>query len=406
MCDSCCSQTIIGRGGYGYVVEHDKFDDIVQKCQPTYNDAPFRELIMYYHLDHPNIPKIFDTQYIKEVSKNYIHFSMKRYVPLKEYYHIIKDDIETKRKIFLDIVKAVSYLQSRNVYHQDIRSDNVLIDINTNPVTAYLVDFGLSCADYVAIAGWIDPDISEYYYTHYKAPPHETRIAGDSWSLGLFGVYLFCDDEIYEWVGCVDDETMDIVYFLKGRFGFGLEKAHLDLKEGPEDILEIIQALINRTSITNGYEYDPINMSGFNQLNTTTDKLSYVQELYGEILIVDKLYGEILIVDNISREIDEYIETTREKRIESRSDGIAIIKDLLNKCETNIGGHNKVKLVYLLYDHLLPQVYDYFKPDFSFWNTVIRKLEELQQEPGVDLSDLVERRMGELKERLDIAQKN
>ncbi|GAG81788.1 unnamed protein product, partial [marine sediment metagenome] len=286
-------------------------EDVIIKCQPSYNDAPFRELISYHHFDHPNIPKIWDVEFVKGITQKFIHFKMNRYTPLKEYIEENDLDIETKREIFLDILKAVSYLQSRSVYHQDVRVDNVLIDTNVSPIKAYLCDFGFVNDTFTARAGWVDYIISEYYYNHRSQPPLETMLDGDCWSLGLFGVYLFCDEDIYNWARGVDDECMDIVYFIRGRFGSGLHNAHLNLEDVPEDILEMIKVLMDdRIGITNGYEYDPIDFDEFNQ----SDKLEYVKNLMN-----------ISEIDQKGIDITKFIEEMRAQTITDKEKAIAVI---------------------------------------------------------------------------------
>ena len=279
MCHFCSQKKILDKGGYGYIVASEKDATMITKCQPTYDDSATRELLMYHLLDHPNIPKISNVTLVNQDRKDYVHFDMKRLTSFPDYIQYYNPDTEIRKNIYLDIIDALAYIQSRNVYHQDIRPENILIDTTTDK--AYLIDFGLACDTFVSRSGWTDPLITEFYYTEYEAPSTKVMMKGDSWSLGLLGLYLFCDEEIYEWTNQFDDECMDVAYSLRGRFDFGLDRAHLDLDEIPEDILGIIKCLMNRRNITNGYKSDMINMEHFNTLDTI-EKLKYIEKLYDE----------------------------------------------------------------------------------------------------------------------------
>ncbi|XP_047205401.1 serine/threonine-protein kinase pim-2-like isoform X3 [Girardinichthys multiradiatus] len=56
---------------------------------------------------------------------------------------------EKEAKIILkQLVEAAIHLENANVFHRDIKVDNILIETSSEGPRAYLIDFGLSCFDY------------------------------------------------------------------------------------------------------------------------------------------------------------------------------------------------------------------------------------------------------------------
>ncbi|XP_032406740.1 serine/threonine-protein kinase pim-2-like [Xiphophorus hellerii] len=55
---------------------------------------------------------------------------------------------ESEAKVILkQLVEAAVYLQNANIFHRDLKVDNVLIDSSSEDKQIYLIDFGLSCFD-------------------------------------------------------------------------------------------------------------------------------------------------------------------------------------------------------------------------------------------------------------------
>ena len=434
MCDTCSQRKEIGRGGYGTIVEDPDDPTMVIKCQLTHNDSPYREVLMYHWLDHPNIPKISGMEIItSQYGKEYLHFKMKKLVPLKEYYEQIEGD-DTKWKIYLGIISVVTYLCRKVVHHQDIRPSNILVDPDNG--TPYLIDFGLANDTYTVRAGWVDPAISEYYYTKKESPPCQMMIGGNVWSLGLLGIWLFIDNEIYDWAQATDDEigpSTDIAYLLKGRFGWGLRKANLDLEDIEDSIIDLIDRFMGpsfkeRIRALRDIQTDridtlikrdnQINMDEFNDLDTTQAKKDYVLRLFEDEKI--DIYippPKVLVSTSVSYNAQkdevvrcfhnaklqntiDYVKNIRQIPIRSKEEAVKVMRDILDATDSVRGTENKVKLVYLIYDDVLPKCYGYIS-SVRFWTTCIFKLEEFEKVPNADMSDLVSRRMKELEEVRD-----
>ncbi|XP_014863839.1 PREDICTED: serine/threonine-protein kinase pim-2-like [Poecilia mexicana] len=55
---------------------------------------------------------------------------------------------ESEAKVIIkQLVEAAVYLQNANIFHRDLKVDNVLIDSSSEDKQIYLIDFGLSCFD-------------------------------------------------------------------------------------------------------------------------------------------------------------------------------------------------------------------------------------------------------------------
>ncbi|XP_014855082.1 PREDICTED: serine/threonine-protein kinase pim-1-like [Poecilia mexicana] len=64
---------------------------------------------------------------------------------LMEHNGCLKDK---KAKIILkQLVEAALYLQNANIFHRDIKVENILIETTAEGLQVYLIDFGLSCFD-------------------------------------------------------------------------------------------------------------------------------------------------------------------------------------------------------------------------------------------------------------------
>jgi serine/threonine protein kinase len=364
---------------------------------------------MYKILNHPNIPTI-DNVGIGYAShyREYVHFHMKNLIPLDRYYEEIKNDTITKWKIFRDITGVVMYLSYKGIYHQNIKPSNILIDPDTR--IAYLSDYSYAGSSFTMRSGWVDPEISEYFYNNSKTPPATLMIGGEIWSLGLLGVWLFIDSEIYKWSAGADDECMDIVYLLKGRFGSGLRNAQFNLDEVDNDLIntldkmmgsdfeERLRALRKIKPVTNeeiNSWGDRISLTKFNKMSFKERK-EYVFNMYEIKRTVDKgirvntRYSEPMY-------LNDYIEMMKQIPLINKKGSIEALRDILNITDNLYGVENRVKITTLLYDHILPQCFDHID-NYRFWSTAVSKLEEFKEETKVDMTGLYNRNIGKLRE--------
>lgn len=354
---------LVGSGAYGNV--YLTGENTVTKRQRE-SDSAYRELLMYNMLEHSNIPVISNVK----KSAGYIYFDMERLVCIED---IVSElNMVEKHKIFKELVGLVEYLAYKGVYHQDIRPSNILFDPETKK--PYLIDYGFANSDFTVRGCWTDPKVSEYFYINIKTPPKEMFIAGDIWSLGLFGVWLFVDQDIYEWVRGFDDECMDIIYVLKGRFGNGLRSAHLDLDGLDEELVNNLDGLMS---------------------SDICKRLEALDNIYQVTLKDMEIWDYPVVMPN---DIKEYVYNQYgldNMEIYDKDSAIIVIKDILYRIEHS-RKPEKIKLLYQLYDDVLPKCYQDINNQ-KFWTTCVDKLIEINNDSEVDISDLYERRIDEVK---------
>ena len=83
--------------------------------------------------------------------------------------------------------------------------------------------------------------------------------------------------------------------------------------------------------------------------------------------------------------------------ISSPEDVKNAIKNMLDLINYSSIVKNRKYVVYL-YDLLLPKTYKYLTGEKRFWNTAINKLEEWNNDPMVDINDVYNKRIDELKQ--------
>ena len=101
-----------------------------------------REIKLMKRLDHPNIAKLYDT--VETESKVIL---VMEYVGGGSTHGFLKSkpnrqmEENEARKIFSQLVSALSYLHSKSIAHRDIKLENVMLDHRGN---VKLIDFGFS----------------------------------------------------------------------------------------------------------------------------------------------------------------------------------------------------------------------------------------------------------------------
>ena len=113
---------------------------------------------------------------------------------------ILKDDkIEFdfigKKRIFLQIVKAVEHLHSRMIMHRDIKPDNIFIDVEGN---TKLGDFNLARSFQLPL-GKYTHEVTTLYYRAPEILLGTTEYATgiDIWSLGCILAELFTGKTLF-----------------------------------------------------------------------------------------------------------------------------------------------------------------------------------------------------------------
>jgi|LSQX01.3.fsa_nt_gb serine/threonine-protein kinase len=97
------------------------------------------EAINQASIAHPNIAKVFD--YIEEDNIGYIIMEYVDGTELKQLYKSGESNLNVLIDIFIQIIDGIGYLHKNEVYHRDIKPQNIMVDTNNN---VKIIDFGLS----------------------------------------------------------------------------------------------------------------------------------------------------------------------------------------------------------------------------------------------------------------------
>lgn len=154
----------ISSGKYGevYLGLDEKIDSVFAIKKIKKKSLP-RDYEIPKKLDHPNIIKVFnlfEDKHFHYISMEYypdgdlINYINKNIVTIDNYYHIAKQ-----------LILAVKYLHSHNIYHLDIKLDNILVMINQNIPSITLCDFGTSIVGnepiytFSGTRGYLSPEV-------------------------------------------------------------------------------------------------------------------------------------------------------------------------------------------------------------------------------------------------------
>lgn len=175
-----------------------------------------RELSIMKTLSHPNIIQLIDSYNSigSRESENFLHIVIE-YFPLN-LLEVIQNYFGYKQRIPLSLVKVFSYqlirallyLELKNVCHRDIKTENVMIDPVTNRLV--LCDFG--CAKKLVLN---EPNIS-YICSRFYRPPElilgstNYNCAVDMWSTGCVIAELITGKPLFAGK-TQNDQLMEII---------------------------------------------------------------------------------------------------------------------------------------------------------------------------------------------------
>ncbi|CCC68337.1 hypothetical protein NCAS_0B02530 [Naumovozyma castellii] len=212
--------------------------------------------------------------------------------------HFVQDGILIK-KVFLQLCSAIDYCHEMDVYHCDIKPENLLLDDDDN---VYLCDFGLSTT-----SPFLTPNVSigsSYYMAPERISYDENRVDndddelpncnGDIWSLGIILINLTCIRN--PWLKAHHDEDNTFHYFLKDT---NVLKKILPISDSLFYILtKILQVNPHNRIDIKSLMNEIVNIEQF----TTSGPLNYVPRLSKE------LFAKYVAIDEtINTDYDDYI---------------------------------------------------------------------------------------------------
>ncbi|BBM87817.1 FHA domain-containing serine/threonine-protein kinase [Candidatus Uabimicrobium amorphum] len=145
----------IGSGGFGTVYK--AFDNLLRRevaIKTIHFDQEYSHTIEYFEKEahmlaqcnHPNIVQIYDVGKDGDNPCIVMEFvnglNICDYVKLQRQMKNAKQIQTTICSYMIDFVDALNYMHKRDIYHQDIKPENMLVSLSNN--CAKLVDFGLA----------------------------------------------------------------------------------------------------------------------------------------------------------------------------------------------------------------------------------------------------------------------
>lgn len=79
------------------------------------------------------------------------------------------------KQVLIGCTSALTYLQTKKLLHNDIKSDNILIEETTNDVRAVLIDFNKACSVDNSRLYRLSVEQQKYYTKHYPQIAPEVR---------------------------------------------------------------------------------------------------------------------------------------------------------------------------------------------------------------------------------------
>jgi len=154
---------------------------------PIYQAALEKEFDIGFNLEHPHIVKYLnkgkDTDGLYLISEYVDGFSL-RYI-LDQNPHGISD-IKLIKKICSQILDALGYLHKHQIYHLDLKPENIIITHKGNNVK--IIDFGLSGCDYYVAQ---PAGTKKYCAPEQLKNPESSDARSDLYSLGLIIIEMF-----------------------------------------------------------------------------------------------------------------------------------------------------------------------------------------------------------------------
>ena len=172
---------------------------------PQKRNTVKNEVNILKQIDNENVMKLYDV--IDTPSNLYLVLEYINGINLleiikNEKYHFLKE--QRAKKIFLQVVKGILYCHKKNIFHRDIKLENILV-LKDDTIKIIDFGFGIKCNKdtyqklFCGTPSYMPPEIvkKEKYIACYS----------DIWSLGvlfyamLFGIFPFKgkdDDELFE----------------------------------------------------------------------------------------------------------------------------------------------------------------------------------------------------------------
>ena len=139
------------------------------------------EVTILSNLDHPNIVKYFgtfeDESYIHIVMEYLKGHDLDKIITLKKYTGF---DEKNMCQIIQQLLKALSFIHSKNIIHRDIKPENILFSNKKNYSSLKLIDFGLA-----TFSKQDHKSVGTPFYMSPETIEGNSCVLSDIWSVGV-----------------------------------------------------------------------------------------------------------------------------------------------------------------------------------------------------------------------------
>ena len=194
----------LGEGGMGIVYLAEQTEPVVRKValkviklgMDTHDvikrfDAERQALAV---MNHPGIAQVLDAG-ATETGRPYFVMERVDGVPLTEFCHLHKLNLEARLKVFAEICAAVQHAHQKGIAHRDLKPSNILVGLNdANEPLVKIIDFGIAKA---VVPDLTDVDLAETMGHRVMGTPaymspeqagaifHDVDMRSDIYSLGV-----------------------------------------------------------------------------------------------------------------------------------------------------------------------------------------------------------------------------
>ena len=149
---------------------------------PAYHFSLLKsEVTILSNLDHPNIVKYFgtfeDESYIHIVMEYLKGHDLDKIITLKKYTGF---DEKNMCQIIHQLLKALSFIHSKNIIHRDIKPENILFSNKRNYSSLKLIDFGLA-----TFSNLDHKSVGTPFYMSPETIEGNSTPLSDMWSVGV-----------------------------------------------------------------------------------------------------------------------------------------------------------------------------------------------------------------------------
>ena len=209
--------SMLGNGSFGKVrLYRDKnYKDLLFAIKTLKKEgiSPYQfnllksEVTILSNLDHPNIVKYFGTfedEYFIHIVMEYLKgHDLDKIISLKKYTGF---DEKNMCQIIQQLLKALSFIHSKNIIHRDIKPENILFSDKKNYSSLKLIDFGLA-----TFCKQDNKSVGTALYMSPETIDGNSTPLSDMWSLGVI-VYQMITGKLPFQIDDKNEKNNDSLY--------------------------------------------------------------------------------------------------------------------------------------------------------------------------------------------------